>query len=167
VDFATQTITTVAGNAANPIPYGFKGDGGLATKATLSNFGVAVDGAGNLYIADSGNNRVRSVHLVPTPFLSTKSYNFGNQILDTTSAPVDIPFSNAGLNDLQIGSITSSGDFAQTNNCGTGLAPSTSCEIIITFTPTKLGLRQGTVTILDNGLSGTQKITLTGEGVGK
>jgi sugar lactone lactonase YvrE len=167
VDFATQTITTVAGNAANPIPYGFKGDGGLATKATLGNFGVAVDGAGNLYIADAGNNRIRAVHLVPTPLLSAKSHNFGDQILDTTSPPVDISLSNVGLNDLQITGIQSSGNFAQTNNCGTILAPSLRCDILITFTPTKLGLRQGAVIIVDNGASGTQKITLTGEGVGK
>jgi sugar lactone lactonase YvrE len=167
VDFQTQTITTVAGNPANPIPYGFKGDGGLATKATLDNFGVAADGNGNLYIADSGNNRIRSVHLVPAPLLSTKSYNFGNQILDTTSPPVDIPFSNVGLNDLQITNITSTGDFAQTNTCGTLLAPSLTCDIFITFTPRKLGIRQGVVTILDNGAGGTQKIALTGNGVGK
>ncbi len=51
-------ITTVAGNG-NP---GFSGDGGPATSATLQlPAGVAVDAANNLYIADSGNNRVRKV----------------------------------------------------------------------------------------------------------
>jgi sugar lactone lactonase YvrE len=49
-------IYTVAGDGAR----GFTGDGGLATKAELSSpAGVAVDGAGNLLIADTGNNRVR------------------------------------------------------------------------------------------------------------
>ena len=164
VDAATQTITTVAGNAADPIPYGFKGDGGLATKATLSNFGIAVDSSADLYIADVGNNRIRAVHMVPKASLSTTSFNFGNHILDTTSNPVVIPFSNTGLDDLQISSITTTGDFAQTNTCGTLLAPSLSCNISITFTPTALGARQGMVTIHDNG---TQRITLTGNGVGK
>jgi uncharacterized protein (TIGR03437 family) len=51
-------ITTFAGNGT----YGFSGDGGLATSAQLFNpLGVAVDSAGNLYIADSDNNRVRKV----------------------------------------------------------------------------------------------------------
>jgi len=52
------TITTVAGNGA----YGFSGDGGPATSASL-NYppGVVVDSVGNLYIADSGNNRIRKV----------------------------------------------------------------------------------------------------------
>ncbi len=51
-------ITTVAGTGA----FGFSGDGGPATGAQLSSpFGVAVDGGGNLYIADSSNGRVRKV----------------------------------------------------------------------------------------------------------
>jgi uncharacterized protein (TIGR03437 family) len=51
-------ITTVAGNGAE----GYAGDGGPAEKAQLSTpAGVSLDGAGNLYIADFGNNRVRKV----------------------------------------------------------------------------------------------------------
>ncbi|HEV3334228.1 MAG TPA: hypothetical protein VG096_24750 [Bryobacteraceae bacterium] len=52
------TISTVAGNGTN----GYSGDGGLATAANLSSpCGVAVDNAGNLYIADNGNSRIRKV----------------------------------------------------------------------------------------------------------
>src|ERR1035437_6506014 len=52
------TITTVAGNGSP----GFSGDGGPATLASLSQpTGVAVDSAGNLYIADPNNQRVRKV----------------------------------------------------------------------------------------------------------
>ncbi|MBI2505665.1 MAG: Ig-like domain-containing protein [Candidatus Latescibacteria bacterium] len=51
-------ISTVAGNGTT----GFSGDGGPATEAQLSNFeGIAVDGQGNLYIADWGNGRIRKV----------------------------------------------------------------------------------------------------------
>ena len=60
VDAVTKIITTVAGNGLR----GSFGDGGPATAASL-NFntftGVAVDGTGNLYIADSNNNRIRMV----------------------------------------------------------------------------------------------------------
>ena len=53
-----ESITTVAGNGVQ----GFSGDNGLATAAELdSPAGVAVDAAGNLYIADSHNQRVREV----------------------------------------------------------------------------------------------------------
>jgi hypothetical protein len=51
-------IYTVAGNGSD----GFSGDGGLATRAALSGpTAVAVDGAGNLIIADTYNERVRVV----------------------------------------------------------------------------------------------------------
>jgi len=51
-------ITTVVGSGS----HGFVGDNGLATSAQLNNpWGVAVDSAGNLYIADSGNGRIRKV----------------------------------------------------------------------------------------------------------
>ena len=51
-------ITTVAGNGTP----GFSGDNGPATSAQLNGpAGVAVDSAGNLYIADGGNNRIRKV----------------------------------------------------------------------------------------------------------
>ena len=52
------TISTVAGTGAAD----FTGDGGPATSAALNYpHGLAVDAAGNLYIADSGNQRVREV----------------------------------------------------------------------------------------------------------
>ena len=55
-------INTVAGHIGSGIEGGFSGDGGPATSASVSfPEGVAVDGAGNLYIADSGNKRVRKV----------------------------------------------------------------------------------------------------------
>jgi uncharacterized protein (TIGR03437 family) len=55
---ANGNISTVAGNGTA----GFGGDGAAATSAQLNlPFGVAVDAAGNLYIAEFGNNRVRKV----------------------------------------------------------------------------------------------------------
>jgi uncharacterized protein (TIGR03437 family) len=58
ITVADGTISTIAGNGA----LAFAGDGGQATKASLSNpEGVGVDAAGNIYIADSLNNRVRLV----------------------------------------------------------------------------------------------------------
>ena len=55
---ASGTITTLAGTGER----GYSGDGGPADEARLNSpRGVAVDGAGNLYIADRGNNRIRRV----------------------------------------------------------------------------------------------------------
>lgn len=55
------TILTVAGHGSN-FPWGFSGDGGPATAATMRNpRSVAIDGSGNLLIADTGNHRIRKV----------------------------------------------------------------------------------------------------------
>ncbi len=55
---SSGTITTVAGNGAP----GFTGDGGAANRTMLSTpLGAATDSAGNLYITDSGNLRIRKV----------------------------------------------------------------------------------------------------------
>jgi len=54
------TIQTVAGDGQQ----GYRGDGGPATAARLSNAtGIAADGSGNLYVADTGNHRVRKIAL--------------------------------------------------------------------------------------------------------
>ena len=56
---ASGTITTVAGGGTTG---GSSGDGGLATKATIgAAYSVAVDGTGNLYIADTTGSRIRKV----------------------------------------------------------------------------------------------------------
>lgn len=58
-------ITTVAGNGSAS----FLGDGGPATDAALSSpAGLATDATGNLFIADSGNDRIRKVLATPPVF---------------------------------------------------------------------------------------------------
>ena len=55
---STGTIITIAGTGE----FGFSGDGGQAVEAELRNpYGVAVDSAGNVYIADTGNRRIRKI----------------------------------------------------------------------------------------------------------
>lgn len=67
VDVDTGTITTVAGTGMT----GFSGDGGLAVEASLvSPSDVAVDAEGNIFIADTGNHRVRLVDIT-TGIIST------------------------------------------------------------------------------------------------
>ena len=71
VDAVTGIITTIAGGPTG----GFGGDGGPATSALLSFLGgLAIDGAGNVYIADSGNNRIRRVD-ASTGLISTVAGN--------------------------------------------------------------------------------------------
>jgi sugar lactone lactonase YvrE len=62
VDAATGIITTVVGNGTA----GYAGDGAQANAAEINlPHGLAVDGGGNLYIADDSNRRVRLMSLAP------------------------------------------------------------------------------------------------------
>jgi sugar lactone lactonase YvrE len=159
-------ITTVAGDGG----FGFGGDGGPATCALLAvPAGVAVDAGGNLYIADAGNDRIRRVVLggtgsAPVVKLSASSLSFGTKLLGTTSSPKTLTLSNPGQSALDITSITVSGDFAQTNSCGTSLAGGASCSITVTFTPTAAGSETGTLTLTDNASNSPQRVSLRGTG---
>jgi len=71
VTTATGTITTVAGNGT----IGLSGDGGQAILASFSlPEGVACDGSGNVYVADTGNQRVRKI--APNGIITTLAGGF-------------------------------------------------------------------------------------------
>jgi uncharacterized protein (TIGR03437 family) len=78
-------IFTVAGDG---FP-GFRGDGGPASAARLNApYGMALDGAGNLYIADLGNNRVRRID--PDGTITTVAGS------ETLESPRNVAFDGAG-----------------------------------------------------------------------
>jgi sugar lactone lactonase YvrE len=92
-------LLRVAGNAHA----GYSGDGGPATSAQLSEpYGVAFDSSANLYIADSGNNRIRKV--TPNGIISTVAgtgaAGYSGDAGPATSAqlnfPVDVALDSAG-----------------------------------------------------------------------
>jgi sugar lactone lactonase YvrE len=59
-EFDGEHLTTIAGNGTK----GFGGDGGLATRAQFTSIqSIAIDLFGQLYVADSGNNRIRRINL--------------------------------------------------------------------------------------------------------
>ena len=83
-------ITTIAGTGET----GFSGDGGPATEARLDRpYGVAVDGAGNLFIADWYNDRIRKVDSVGviTTVAGTDNRGFSGDGGPATEARLDRP----------------------------------------------------------------------------
>ena len=86
---ATGTITTVAGTGAE----GFAGDNGAATSAQLDTpTGIAVDKNGNLYIADSHNNRIRKVSGGSiTTVAGTGAAGFGGDNAAAAAATLSLP----------------------------------------------------------------------------
>ena len=85
----TGTITTIAGTGAE----GFAGDGGAATSAVLDTpTGVAVDTSGNIYIADSHNNRIRKVSGgTITTVAGTGTAGFGGDNAAAIAASLSLP----------------------------------------------------------------------------
>jgi uncharacterized protein (TIGR03437 family) len=85
------TIDTIAGNGTA----GYQGDGGLATAAELASpNSVAVDSSGDLYIADTGNNRVRMVTGGEISTVAgTGTYGFTGSNGAATSATLGAPAS--------------------------------------------------------------------------
>jgi Abnormal spindle-like microcephaly-assoc'd, ASPM-SPD-2-Hydin/Galactose oxidase, central domain/NHL repeat len=162
VDFATGIIETFAGNGK----FGFAGDGGPALSASFAGpTGVVVTNAGDLYVGDIFNNRVRKVTLTPGATLAPATVPFGNQQQGSTSAAQTVTLTDSGDAPLTISGVSITGDFAiQTNNCTATLATGASCTILVTFTPTSTGSLTGVLTATDNAASGTQAATLTGTG---
>jgi hypothetical protein len=64
-----------------------------------------------------------------------------------TGRPATLTLRNIGNAPASIASITASGDFTVTHNCGTSLAVNTACSANVTFTPTDLLARTGTLTV--------------------
>jgi len=127
--------------------------------------------SGAITITDDANNSPQTVSLsgtalAPVVTLSAMSLSFPAQAPSTTSAPQTILLTNTGNGALTPLTLSTSGDFAQTNNCTVPIDPGIACTIGVTFTPTAAGTRTGTLTLTDNASNSPQTVTLTGTGQG-
>ncbi|MGO8734679.1 MAG: choice-of-anchor D domain-containing protein [Terriglobia bacterium] len=125
---------------------------------------------GAITITDSASPATQTVSLTgtgtaPAVSLSLTSLTFTAQQVGASSGAQSVTLTNTGSASLSFASITASGDFSQTNTCGSSLASSASCALSVTFKPTATGTRTGTVTITDNATPATQTVSLTGTGV--
>jgi cellulose/xylan binding protein with CBM9 domain/NHL repeat-containing protein len=99
IDARTGTITTVAGNYALDKAKdglgGYSGDGGPATSAQLNGpQGIAVDNAGNLFIADTFNSAIRGVN--PDGIITTVGEAGTPDSVATDPAATGVQFFTAG-----------------------------------------------------------------------
>jgi hypothetical protein len=103
---------------------------------------------------------------VPSVSLSPVGLTFEPQDVGATSGSQRVTLTNPGNGALNVTSIVASGDFDQTNNCGTSVrAGGGNCTISVTFTPTAILTRTGAITITDNAPNSPQTITLSGLGL--
>jgi len=144
-------------------------------------YGVAVDITGNAYVAGQtcsndfpmadalqnapGGNCdafISQVSILPGITVSPSGLTFPTENLGATSQPQTVAITNIGSSAVTISGVTVSGQFAQTNTCGSSLAANASCTINVTFTPTASGVQKGTVTLTDSAPGSPQTINLTG-----
>ena len=105
---------------------------------------------------------------LPAPVLSgtisPSSGNFGSVSTALTSNGQVFTFTNTGEGPVTVTGVTTTGDFAVSNNCTT-VAINSTCTANVVFKPTAVGTRTGTVTFATNIASATFTGTLTGVGL--
>ena len=99
--------------------------------------------------------------------LSPSSYKFspGQAVGSQSPTLASFTLSSSGSATLNIAQIAASGDYAQTNTCGASLSRGQSCSIQVTFKPSAVGDRTGTLTVHANVSGGVLSSTLDGTGL--
>ena len=171
IDAATGIIRTIAGNGTA----GYNGDNGPATKASLSNpAGVGVDSQGQVYILSNAPTAG------PTQALR-KVGVIGDLVFPSTtqgiaSATLLVNVANTGNSALSLVretlNGTNPGDFSIDNNTttcnlatGSSLAAGQNCQIGVIFKPAAVGSRSATLNLVDNTVTGVNKVKLAGTAV--
>jgi hypothetical protein len=145
--------------------------------------GAATDSAGNIYgvgstsstdfpvrnafqatYGGSGDAFVSKFSVPKNPVsIYPAMLNFNQYGLDVSSAPLTVTVANISNSPLNITSIISTGDFSETNTCGTQVVAGGQCTIKVVFTPKKVGIRNGSLVLKDS--RGKQTVAVTGAGV--
>lgn len=143
-------------------------DGNLTGSiTTTSNVNTSVVGNYTVTytVTDSGGlsaSVTRTVVVENPPVSLSSPSNFSTSLGGTSTQTVTL--SNAGAGPLSITSITASGDFTATNNCGSTLDAGASCSINVTFTPQSGGAASGSLTVTSNAPTSPDVTALSGSG---
>jgi len=150
--------------------------------------GMALDAAGSIYITGTTNSTDFPVSpgafqgllggdtdafvvkigagSSPTVSLSPTTLEYPPQPFGSTSQAQQVQLRNMSDLPLSIASVSVTGDFAETNNCGTSLPPAGNCTVSVTFTPTALGNRTGSIQISDTAAGSPHLVGLNGSAFG-
>ena len=93
-----------------------------------------------------------------TAVVNRTSLTFPGTAFNTVSTPQTVTLNNTGSLALSISGISTTAEFAQTNNCGSTLLSGASCSINVTFNPTSGTVTSGLLTLTDNSSTGTTQI---------
>ena len=172
----TGRMTTVAGNGVR----GYSGDGGPATSAEFGTLCcVAVDGSGNVYIADGGNSRLRQVSaatgIVTTvagngtagysgdggPATSAQLYDPGAVALDAAG---DIYFADDGRIRMLVPAGTRALLSIAGTHSGSFTRGQTETYSVLVSNAVWAGPTNGAVTVTETAPAGLTLVSMSGEG---
>lgn len=97
--------------------------------------------------------------------LSGTALAFGAASVGGTSAAQRLTLSNTGAAALTISSLSATGPFTVTNDCGGSVAVGGSCTVQVSFAPTATGAATGTLSLVSNSATAPADVALTGIGV--
>jgi hypothetical protein len=172
----TMTISGVAVTGTNSSDFGQTNTCGtsLAPGASCAiNVTFTPNATGSLSaslsVTDSAVGSPQTVSLTgtgtqATVTLSPTSLTFGVILVKSSTQPKPVTLTNTGNGSLSITNVSTTGDFTQTNTCGSSVAAGASCIIDVTFKPTATGTRTGTLSITDNAPGSPQTVALSGTG---
>jgi len=156
---STGIIETVTGNDSEQ----FAGDGGPANQASLyAPYALFFDQSGNLFLADTLHNRIRSILATPVA-LAYPVMRVGK-----TSAPQTTGLENDGNFNLNLSApvFLNAALDSTTTTCSftTPMAPSTACNLGVEFAPTVVGtLVLGSVTLNSDAGNTPTAVNLSGQ----
>jgi len=152
---AGTTVILTAAASGGSIFAGWSGGGcsGLGTCTVTMNANTTVTAT---FVTVSG-----SLALTVTP----DPLDLGNQAVGATSAAKTVTIVNTGTGTVTVSGVAVSGaPFARTHSCTT-IAAGASCPVSVTFAPTALGAKAGTLTVTSNAANGPHTVNLAGTGV--
>jgi len=109
----------------------------------------------------AGGGGAGSATLTATP----TSLGFGSTNVGSATAAQSVTINNTGQTAAGVSGVSvNSGDYSQSNTCGTSIAAGGSCTVSVTFRPSASGTRTGILTVSSNATNPSFTVSLTGMG---
>jgi hypothetical protein len=159
VGSATYTFTSPANTVSITLP------GTTARYVRLNitaNSGWPAGQVSEFQVYPSGGTPPTSANLTASP----ASLTFAIQALNTTSAAQAVTVANTGTAAAAVSGVSVTGDFSQTNTCGSSIAAGAACTVDVAFQPTASGSRTGSLTVTSNAANNPTTVALSGTGAG-